>query len=63
MTTQDLPLSAFNLLCLNPPEHYDCTNERHDGCDGCDWDALQPMIAKHLAANQEPKESQDDHQA
>jgi hypothetical protein len=43
--TMDLLDAAFNILCHNPPQHYNCMS---DQCDGCDWDALQLQIAQHM---------------
>jgi hypothetical protein len=43
--TMDLLDAAFNILCHNSPQHYNCMS---DQCDGCDWDALQLQIANHL---------------
>ena len=43
--TMELLEAAFNLLCHNSPQHHDCMS---DQCDGCDWDALQLIISKHI---------------
>ncbi len=43
--TMDLLEAAFNILCHNSPQHYNCMS---DQCDGCDWDALQLVISKHI---------------